>query len=94
MEAYSLLILVVGICLILLQIFFEIHMRTDDKYILKKTSEDIEEELEGKKTKFNLFYSIDLIFRKFIIRRFLLKIGVILICIGIIIIVIIYKVIS
>lgn len=77
MEAYSLLIIVVGIYLILLQNFFEIHMRTDDKYILKKTSEDIEEELEGKrkKTKFNLFYSIDLIFRKFIIRRFLLKIN-------------------
>ena len=54
MEAYSLLIIVVGIYLILLQNFFEIHMRTDDKYILKKTSEDIEEELEGKrkKTKF------------------------------------------
>ena len=95
MEAYGLLVIVIGVCLILLQIFFEIHLRTDDKYIAKKSSENIQKELEEKKEKgeLNLFYSIDLNSRKFIIRRFLFKIGVLLICIGIICIVMIYKVI-
>lgn len=51
METYSLLVIVIGICLILLQIFFEIHLRTDDKYIAKKSSENIQKELEEKKEK-------------------------------------------
>lgn len=75
-----------GVCFILLQVYWEIDMRTDDKYIAKKSSEKIEEEFEEKRKNGNLnwFYTISLSVRKFIRKRLLLKIGAILICIGII----------
>ena len=80
------ILIALGVCLILLQLYWEINMRTDDKYIAKKSSVKIEEEFEVKRREgiLNWFYIISLGVRKFIRKRLLLKIGAILICIGII----------
>lgn len=86
MEDVIFISITLGVCLILLQVYWEIHMRTDDKYIAKKFSEEIEEEFEEKRKEgnLNLFNVISLSIRKFIRKRLLLKIGTILICMGII----------
>lgn len=86
MEDVIFISIALGVCLILLQVYWEMDMRTDDKYIARKSSEKIEEEFEEKRKKGNLnwFYNISLSVRKFIRKRLLLKIGAILICIGII----------
>ncbi len=81
------ILVILGVSLILLQIYIEIHMRTDDKYVTKKSTETIIQELEEKRKsegKLNLWDSHNLSTRVFIQNRMLGKIGVILIGIGII----------
>lgn len=97
MEAYSLLILVVGILLIVLQFYVEYESSgaLDKDSAKKKQDEKIVKYQDQKdKGEISLYGKIELNLELFIKSRILYKIGAILICIGIIIIVIIYKVIS
>lgn len=97
MEAYSLLILVVGILLIVLQFYVEYESSgaVDKDSAKKKQDEKIVKYQDQKdKGEISLYGKIELNLELFIKSRILYKIGAILICIGIIIIVIIYKVIS
>lgn len=97
MEAYSLLILVLGILLIVLQFYVEYESSgaLDKDSAKKKQDEKIVKYQDQKnKGEISLYGKIELNLELFIKSRILYKIGAILICIGIIIIVIIYKVIS
>lgn len=97
MEAYSLLILVLGILLIVLQFYVEYESSgaVDKDSAKKKQDEKIVKYQDQKdKGEISLYGKIELNLELFIKSRILYKIGAILICIGIIIIVIIYKVIS
>ena len=86
MEDIIFILIVLGIILIVIQVYWEIHMRTDDKYISKKSSEEIEEEFDKKREEGNLnwFYTFCLSVRKFVCKRILLKVGAILLGIGLI----------
>lgn len=92
MEAYSLLILVVGILLIVLQFYVEYESSgaVDKDSAKKKQDEKIVKYQDQKdKGEISLYGKIELNLELFIKSRILYKIGAILICI-----VIIYKVIS
>ena len=92
MEAYSLLILVVGILLIVLQFYVEYESSgaVDKDSAKKKQDEKIVKYQDQKdKGEISLYGKIELNLELFIRSRILYKIGAILICI-----VIIYKVIS
>ncbi|MFX4263920.1 hypothetical protein ACOL3L_00310 [Aliarcobacter butzleri] len=88
MEAYSLLVIILGILLIVFQFYIEYESSgaLDDERIAKYKEQKDKGEL-------SLYGRIDLNSELFIKSRILYKIGTVLICIGIIIIVIIYKVI-
>ena len=92
MEAYSLLILVLGILLIVLQFYVEYESSgaLDKDSAKKKQDEKIVKYQDQKdKGQISLYGKIELNLELFIKSRILYKIGAILICI-----VIIYKVIS
>lgn len=74
-------LLVTGGLFIVLQIYWEIHMRTDDKYIAKKTSEKVLSEIieAEKKTKKSHYLIVVRLTRVLIMKRVYLKIGVLLI---------------
>ncbi|WP_310441543.1 hypothetical protein [Sulfurimonas sp.] len=77
----------IGIGFILLQIYIEIHMKTDDKYVTKKSTDIIIKELKEKRKiegKLGFMDSHNLKTRVFIHNRVILKLGAILFCIGII----------
>ena len=88
MEAYSLLVIILGILLIVFQFYVEYESSgaLDDERIAKYKEQKDKGEL-------SLYGRIDLNSELFIKSRILYKIGAILICIGIICIVMIYKVI-
>ncbi|MFY9085091.1 hypothetical protein [Aliarcobacter cryaerophilus] len=85
MEDYSLLLIILGVFLILLQIYIKIDTGFDDRYIAKKSSEEVlQERLKmNEEGKLNWFYQFDLYIRIFLSKALFLKIGIILICIGI-----------
>ncbi len=81
-----LFLIVIGIGLVLLQIYLEVHMRTDDKYLSKKSTDTIVKELEEKKIreeKLTLWDAQNLYGRVFIGKRIMLKAGLVLIVLGI-----------
>ena len=51
MEDIIFILIILGIALIVIQVYWETQMRSDDKYIAKKSSEEIEEEFEKKRGK-------------------------------------------
>ncbi|MCT7908947.1 hypothetical protein N5915_05195 [Arcobacter lacus] len=88
MEAYGLLVIILGILLIVFQFYVEYESSgaLDDERIAKYKEQKDKGEL-------SLYGRIDLNSELFIKSRILYKIGAILICIGMICIVMIYKVI-
>ena len=81
-----LFLIIIGIGLVLLQIYIEVHMRTDDKYLSKKSTDTIVKELEEKKIreeKLTLWDAQNLYGRVFIGKRVILKVGLVLIVLGI-----------
>lgn len=96
MEKYGLLVIALGVCLFVLQFYVEYESSgaLDKDTAKKKEDEKIAKYKEQKdKGEISLYGRIDLNLELFIKSRILYKIGTVLICIGIIIIVIIYKVI-
>lgn len=82
-----LILIVIGVMLGLLQVYIEIHTYTDDKYISKKSTDVIINELIEKKKmngKLNWWDSMNLSTRVFVKKRLLLKIAFVSIIIGII----------
>lgn len=80
-------LIVVGVGFVLLQIYIEVHMKTDDKYVTKKSTDIIIKELEEKRKmegKLGFLDAHNLRTRIFVQNRIILKLGVILFCIGII----------
>ena len=86
MEDIIFITIVLGVCLLVLQFYSEIQIWSDDKYLFKSTTRDVIQKLEKKREekKLTLGDSVNLSLRVFIFKRTLLKIGAILICIGII----------
>ncbi|RBQ28325.1 hypothetical protein [Aliarcobacter vitoriensis] len=85
MEDYGLLLIILGVFLILLQIYMKVDAGFDDRYIAKKSSEEVlQERLKmNEEGKLNWFYQFDLYIRIFVSKALFLKIGIVLICIGI-----------
>lgn len=80
-------LVIVGVALVLLQLYIEIQVKSDAKYLSKKSAELLIQELEDKKEregKLTFRDSLDLNTRLFIQKRTLGKIGAILIGIGIV----------
>ncbi|OHD92929.1 MAG: hypothetical protein A2W83_00960 [Sulfuricurvum sp. RIFCSPLOWO2_12_43_5] len=77
----------IGVALVLLQLYIEIQVKSDAKYLSKKSPEQLIQELEDKKEmeeNLTLWDSFDLNTRLFIKKRILGKIGAILLGIGIV----------
>jgi len=85
MENISLLVIALGIFLVFLHIYVKIDSGFDDRFWAKKSPEEILQERikMNKEGKLNKFYQFDLYLRIFLSKNLLLKIGAILICIGI-----------
>lgn len=80
-------VIVIGVGLILLQIYVEVHMRTDDKYTSKKSTDIIIKELEEKKLKegkLTFWDAQNLYISVFVCKRIMLKIGLALTILGVI----------
>ncbi|MDD3325439.1 MAG: hypothetical protein PHN38_10005 [Sulfurospirillaceae bacterium] len=79
-------LIIIGVGLVLLQIYIEVHMRTDDKYLSKKSTDTIVKELEEKKIREGKLTFLDtqnLYGRVFISKRAMLKAGLVLAVLGI-----------
>lgn len=86
MEDYSLLVIILGVFLILLQIYIKIDTGFDDRFWGKKSSEEVLQERikMNEEGKLNKLYQFDLYIRIFLSKALFLKIGAILIFIGLI----------
>ncbi|WP_066404686.1 hypothetical protein [Aliarcobacter cryaerophilus] len=86
MENISLLVIALGVFLILLQIYVEIDIGFDDRFWGKKSSKEVLQERikMDEECKLNWFWKFDLFLRKLMNEKFFLKIGAILIFIGIV----------
>ncbi|RBQ26757.1 MULTISPECIES: hypothetical protein [Arcobacteraceae] len=86
MAKFSFLLIGLGLFLILLQIYVKIDIGFDDRFWGKKSSKEVLQERikmddEGK---LNWFWKFDLFLRKLMNEKLFLKVGVILIFIGLI----------
>ena len=86
MVDYSLLVIILGVFLILLQIYIKIDTGFDDRFWGKKSSKEVLQERikMDEECKLNWFWKFDLFLRKLMNEKFFLKIGAILIFIGIV----------
>ncbi|PUE67398.1 hypothetical protein [Arcobacter lacus] len=86
MNEFSLYMFFLGVFLILLQIYVKIDIGFDDRFWGKKSSKEVlQERLKmNEEGKLNWFYQFDLYIRIFVSKALFLKIGVILIFIGLI----------
>ena len=86
MNEFSLYMFFLGVFLILLQIYVEIDIGFDDRFWGKKSSKEVLQERikMDEECKLNWFWKFDLFLRKLMNEKFFLKIGAILIFIGIV----------
>lgn len=86
MNEFSLYMFFLGLFLVFLHIYEGLDgFFNEDRYIAKKSSEEVlQERLKmNEEGKLNWFYQFDLYIRIFLSKALFLKIGIILICIGI-----------
>lgn len=85
MEDYGLLVIALGVCLLVLQFYIDYEKASLDKYINKRTEDEIIKDYQEKKNNGTITFieKFDLKFRSFFITKILYKIGTILISIGI-----------
>lgn len=86
MGKFSFILAGLGLFLMFLHLYVKVDVGFDDKYWGKKSSEEVLQERikQNEEGKLNWFYKFDLIIRKLINEKFLLKTGAILLCVGII----------
>lgn len=86
MEDIGLLAIALGICLLVLQFYVDYEGASLDKYINKKSEEEIIKNYQDKKDNgtISFFERFDLRFRAFFRTKILYKIGAILLYIGVI----------
>lgn len=86
MNEFSLYMFFLGVFLILLQIYVKIDIGFDDRFWGKKSSKEVLQERikMDEEGKLNWFWKLDLFLRKLINEKFFLKMGAMLIFIGLI----------